>query len=545
MKVAFAQVNTTVGDIQGNLRRAQHAIREATQLGAGLVLLPELTLSGYPPQDLAERPAFLDANEEAVRELADSATGVAVVVGHLSRVCSPTGRRAANSASVLKDGRILARRDKTLLPNYDVFDEMRYFQPAQQNAPFDLDGVPVGLTICEDAWNDERFWPQRLYERDPVAELVRAGARLIVNIAASPYAAGRQALRRRMLGTMAGGHGVPVAYQNLVGGNDQLIFEGRSFFVDAAGQVASEAAAFREDLMIVDTEQARSPVPPPEPRMVEDVWRALILGLHDYCRKCGFRQVVFGMSGGVDSALTAAIAAEALGPRNVVALFMPSRVSSELSRTDAEAVASNLGVDFKVLPIDGIHRAFEGALAPVFAGTEPGIAEENVQARIRGNLVMAFANKFGVLPLATGNKSELAVGYCTLYGDMVGGLALIGDVPKTLVYELARYANRNGEVITRSVLEKAPTAELKPDQTDQDVLPPYEVLDAILNLYIEEVMEFSEIVQEGFDPELVRRVLKMVDRAEFKRRQAPITLRVTHKAFGPGRRLPVAQNWTR
>ncbi len=545
MKVAFAQVNTTVGDIQGNLRRAQHAVREAAARGADLVLLPELTLSGYPPQDLAERPAFLRANEEAVRELAACADGIAVIVGHLSRTSSPNGRRAANSASVLQNGSIVHRRDKMLLPNYDVFDEMRYFQPAEENAPFDLDGVPIGLTICEDAWNDERFWPQRLYERDPVAELVRAGARLIVNIAASPYAAGRQTLRRRMLGTMAGGHAVPVAYQNLVGGNDQLIFEGRSLFVDATGHVTAEAAAFCEDLMIVDTEQAGSPVPPAEPHTVEDVWRALVLGLHDYCRKCGFRQVVFGMSGGVDSALTAAIAAEALGPQNVIALFMPSRVSSQLSRTDAEAVARNLGVDFKVLPIDGVHRAFEAALAPVFEGTEPGIAEENVQARIRGNLVMAMANKFNILPLATGNKSELAVGYCTLYGDMVGGLALIGDVPKTLVYELARYANRNGEAITRSVLEKAPTAELKPDQTDQDVLPPYEVLDAILNLYIEEVMEFGEIVQEGFDPELVRRVLKMVDRAEFKRRQAPITLRVTHKAFGPGRRLPVAQNWTR
>jgi NAD+ synthase (glutamine-hydrolysing) len=545
MKVAFAQTNTTVGDIQGNLRRAQHAIREAVEREADLVLLPELALSGYPPQDLAERPAFLRANEAAVEELASFATRTAVVVGHLARASSATGRRATNSASVLKDGRVLQRRDKMLLPNYDVFDEMRHFQPAQSNEPFDLDGCPIGVTICEDAWNDERFWPQRLYERDPVAELVRAGARLIVNIAASPYAAGRQALRRRMLSATASGHGVPVAYLNLVGGNDQLIFEGRSLFVDAGGHVAAEAAAFREDMMVVDIEQAGSPVPPAEPKMVEDVWRALILGLHDYCRKCGFRQVVFGMSGGVDSALTAAIAAEALGPRNVITLFMPSRVSSELSRTDAEAVARNLGVDFRVIPINEIHRSFEGALAPAFEGTQPGTAEENVQARIRGDLVMALANKFNMLPLATGNKSELAVGYCTLYGDMVGGLAVIGDVPKTLVYELARYANRNGEVITRSVLEKAPTAELKPNQTDQDVLPPYEVLDAILNLYIEEVMEFGEIVQEGYDPQLVRRVLTMVDRAEYKRRQAPITLRVTHKAFGPGRRLPVAQNWTR
>jgi NAD+ synthetase len=545
MKIAFAQINTTVGDIQGNLRRAQHAVRDAAARGADLVLLPELTLSGYPPLDLAERPAFLRANEEAVRELAGAARGVTAVVGHLARATSQTGRRATNSASVLREGQVLHRRDKMLLPNYDVFDEMRYFQPAHSNEPFVIDGIPVGLTICEDAWNDEGFWPQRLYERDPVAELVAAGARLVLNIAASPYAAGRQDLRRRMLGALARGRGVPVAYLNLVGSNDQLIFEGRSLLIDAGGRIVAEAAAFREDMMVADTGQPAPPEPPAAPDPVEDVWRALVLGLHDYARKCGFRQAVFGMSGGVDSALTAAIAAEALGPRNVIAMFMPSRISSELSRVDAEAVARNLGVEFKIIPIDGIHRASEAALAPIFAGTQPNIAEENIQARIRGNIVMAYANKFGVLPLATGNKSELAVGYCTLYGDMVGGLAVIGDVPKTLIYQLARYVNRNGEVITRSVLEKAPTAELKPNQTDQDVLPPYDLLDAILNLYIEEVMEFNEIVAKGYDPQLVRRVLSMVDRAEFKRRQAPITLRVTHKAFGPGRRLPVAQNWTR
>jgi NAD+ synthetase len=403
----------------------------------------------------------------------------------------------------------------------------------------------VGITICEDAWNDRSFWPERLYERDPVEELVHAGANLIINIAASPYSTGRQGLRRRMLSALAAGHRVPVAYVNLVGGNDQLIFEGRSLLCDLHGGIAAEAAAFREDMPVLDVDLEAGAAPPPHPDVVEDVWRALILGLHDYARKCGFRRVVFGLSGGVDSALTAAIAADALGPRNVTALFLPSRVSSEQSRIDAEAVAANLGIDLHTIPIDAAHRAAERALSDVFEGTEPGTAEENVQARIRGNLVMAFANKFGALPLATGNKSELAVGYCTLYGDMVGGLAVIGDVPKTLVYRLARYANRNGEVIPRSVLEKAPSAELKPNQTDQDVLPPYEVLDAILNLYIEEEKEYGQIVEAGYAPELVRRVLSMVDRAEFKRRQAPITLRVTRKAFGPGRRLPVAQNWTR
>jgi len=545
MKIALAQINTTVGDIQGNVRRAEHAIREAARRGAHLVVMPELTLSGYPPMDLAERPAFLEACEQAVQELARGTRGIHAVVGHLAAAPTGAGRRAINCASVLHDGEVLCRRSKMLLPNYDVFDEVRYFQPAGSNKPVFLGGTPVGVTICEDAWNDRTFWPERLYERDPVEELVHAGAALILNIAASPYSTGQQGLRRRMLCALAARHRVPVAYVNLVGGNDQLIFEGRSLLCDAGGRIVAEAAAFSEDMLVVDAGQTASHSPPPDPDLVEDVWRALTLGLHDYARKCGFRRVVFGLSGGVDSALTAVIAAEALGPRNVTALFMPSRVSSEQSRIDAEAVAANLGIELHTIPIDGAHRAAEEALADVFSGTEPGTAEENVQARIRGTLVMAFANKFGALPLATGNKSELAVGYCTLYGDMVGGLAVIGDVPKTLVYRLARHANRNGEVIPRSVLEKAPSAELKPNQTDQDVLPPYEVLDAILNLYIEEEKEFAEIAEAGYEPELVRRVLSMVDRAEFKRRQAPITLRVTRKAFGPGRRLPVAQNWTR
>ena len=544
MRIALAQINTTVGDVTGNLRKATAAIAQAAARGAHVVVLPELTLSGYPPLDLVERPAFLEANARALAQAAQAARGIYAVIGHVAPAGAASGKRAANAASIVRDGAVLCRRDKTLLPTYDVFDEARFFQPAQSNDPVLLDGMPVGLTICEDAWNDRLFWKDRLYDQDPVERLADRGMKLLVNLAASPFSAGRQELRRAMLSATARRHGVPVVYANLVGGNDQLIFEGRSLALDAQGRIIAEGAAFREDLLLVETDQQGSEEPPAMAE-VEEIWLALTLGLADYARKCGFRKAVLGLSGGVDSALTAAIAAAALGPENVAALFMPTVFSSERSRNDAEAVARNLGIEFRCIPIEDLRCCAERALEPVFARTERGVAEENIQARIRGALLMAFANKFGHLPLATGNKSELAVGYCTLYGDMVGGLAVIGDVPKTTVYLLARYVNRERELIPRSVLERAPTAELKPNQTDQDVLPPYEVLDAILNLYVEQNREADEIVREGFDPETVRKVLLMVDRAEFKRRQAPIALRVTTKAFGPGRTLPVAQNWPR
>jgi NAD+ synthetase len=544
MKIALAQINPIVGDVAGNTRLAADAVRRAAGLGAELVLLPELALSGYPPMDLAERRQFLLANERAVEEVAGAARGLYAVVGHLARVEGPGGKPAANAASVVRDGQVLARRDKTLLPSYDVFDESRYFRPAAANEPVQVGPLSVGVTICEDAWNDEQFWPARLYERDPVADLAARGVDLIVNIAASPFAAGKQGLRRSMLGALARRHGVPLAYVNLVGGNDQLVFPGRSAFFDAAGRIVGEGASFQEDLVIVDGD-AVGPARPPECDAIEEVWRALRLGLRDYARKCGFTSAVLALSGGVDSALTAAIAADALGPENVMTVFMPTAFSSQQSRTDAEQVAENLGVKLTIVPIEDLRTGTEAALAPLFAGTERGVAEENVQARIRGSVVMAYANKFGSLPLATGNKSELAVGYCTLYGDMVGGLAVIGDVPKTMVYRLCQYANRDAEVIPRSVMEKPPSAELKPDQTDQDVLPPYELLDAILERYVEQNQEADEIIAAGFDAATVARVLGMVDRAEFKRRQAPMTLRVTSRAFGFGRRLPIAQRWQR
>jgi len=545
MKVALAQVNPTVGDLPGNVAAAADAIRRAARNGAGLVLLPELVLSGYPPQDLAERPAFIQANEQAVRDLAAAARGIYAVVGHIGAARGQTSRPAANSASLLRDGEVLARRDKMLLPTYDVFDEARYFEPAAANHPLLVGDLAVGLTICEDAWNDAGFWPRPRYDRDPVEELAAEGVAALVNISASPFAAGKHALRRSLLGATARRHGVPLFYVNLVGGNDQLVFDGRSLALDAGGRLIAQAAAFEEDLVLVELDQPGSDEPPPDVEPIEEVWRALVLGLRDYARKCGFRKAVLALSGGVDSALTAAIAAEALGPQNVAAIFMPTRFSSERSRADAEAVAANLGVELTCVSIEELRVAVQDTLAPSFAGTEPGVAEENVQARLRGSLVMAYANKFGLLPLATGNKSELAVGYCTLYGDMVGGLAVIGDVPKIMVYELCRYANRDREIIPQSVLTKPPSAELKPNQTDQDVLPPYDVLDPILNLYVEENLELDEIVAQGFDAEIVRRVLSMVDRAEFKRRQAPMALRVTGKAFGPGRRLPIAQRWRR
>ncbi|MFO7955839.1 MAG: NAD+ synthase [Candidatus Brocadiia bacterium] len=545
MKIALAQLNMTVGDVDGNVRRAREALREAVRQDADIVVLPELALSGYPPQDLAERPAFLQANEEAVAQLADATDGICCVVGHLGRPDSRAGRPAANRASVLCDGRVVTTRDKTLLPTYDVFDEARYFEPADENGPVEVRGGRIGLTICEDAWNDAEFWPHQRYPHDPVEDLSRAGVDFLINIAASPFSAGKQQFRRAMLSTTARRHGLPLFYVSLVGGNDQLIFDGRSLAIDARGRIVAEAVAFREDMLIVESDAEGSTEAPPEPGETEEVWQALLLGLSDYARKCGFSEAVLALSGGVDSALTAALAARALGEENVTALFLPSRFSSEASARDARAVARILGIEFHNLSIEDLRQCADSTLEPVFAGTEPGVAEENIQARLRGMLVMAYANKFGCLPLATGNKSELAVGYCTLYGDMVGGLAVIGDVPKTTVYELARYANRDVEVIPESILTKPPSAELKEDQTDQDVLPPYHVLDPILQLYVEENLEFDEIVEEGHDPETVRSVLRMVDRAEFKRRQAPITLRVTHKAFGLGRRLPVAQNWPR
>jgi len=544
VKIALAQINTTVGDTEANAQRAAEAVRRAAEAGAELVVLPELTLSGYPPLDLVERAAFIEANERALQQVADAARGIWAVVGHVGAAGAQAGRPAANSASVVRDGQVLHRRDKMLLPTYDVFDESRYFEPGQGNAPVTLGQTVVGVTICEDVWNDRFFWRRRLYGQDPVEALAAAGVELVLNLSSSPFSMGKQQVRRTMLAAMARRYSLPFVYVNLVGGNDQLIFEGRSLAVDAGGRLIAEAAAFAEDLVVIDT-AGDGAAQTPEPNDLEDVWQALKLGVADYARKCGFRQAVLALSGGIDSALTAAVAAAALGPQNVTALYMPTVYSSDRSARDAEAVAQNLGIGLHRVEIEAMRRVALETLDPLFRGTEPGVAEENIQARIRGALVMAYANKFGHLPLATGNKSELAVGYCTLYGDMVGGLAVIGDLPKTLVYDLARHVNRQQQVIPQSVLDRPPTAELKPDQTDQDVLPPYETLDAILNLYVEQGQESDDIVAAGHDAETVRQVLAMVDRAEFKRRQAPLALRVTGRAFGHGRRLPIAQRWRR
>ncbi|MFO8008588.1 MAG: NAD+ synthase [Candidatus Brocadiia bacterium] len=546
MQIALAQINTTVGDIEGNTRRCVRAVNDALSRGADLILLPELALCGYPPQDLAERSAFIAANMDALDRVAEASRGGATLVGHLAPAQSSPGKRVANAASLVQDGHVMARQDKVLLPTYDVFDEARHFQPGGPPEPVTVGGLQVGLSICEDAWNDPNFWPEpRRYARDPVQELVDAGADLIVNISASPLSAGKQEFRRTMLGASAARHGVPLFAVNLVGGNDQLIFDGRSLALDREGNVIAEGAAFQEDLLVLESDAVGQDTAPSLPEAPEEIWEALNLGLRDYARKCGFEKAVLALSGGIDSSVTAALAASALGPHNVTALFLPSRFSSEISRRDAEALARSLGIKHHSISIEQMRTLFEESLAPFFEGTKRGVAEENIQARLRGTLVMAFSNKFGLLPLATGNKSELAVGYCTLYGDMVGGLAVIGDVPKTTVYELARYVNRDGEVIPDSVLTRPPSAELKPDQTDQDTLPPYEQLDPILSMYIEGNCGLEEIVRRGHDPETVQRVLAMVDKAEFKRRQAPITLRVTQKAFGVGRRLPVAQNWSR
>jgi NAD+ synthetase len=545
VRLALAQINTTIGDLSGNVDRAARALSEAASRGADLVVLPELTLSGYPPLDLVDRTAFVRANTEALERLAREAPAQPAVVGFVGQSDHDTGKAATNAAAVLVGGRIVAVRTKTLLPTYDVFDESRHFQPAAANEPVDIAGLPVGITICEDMWNDRLFWPRPLYGVDPVEGLAAAGAKLLLNLSASPFSAGKQGFRREMLAATARRHGVPLGYVNLVGGNDQLIFDGRSLVFDAEGRILAEGKAFEEDIVVVGLDAPPLDPPAALPDDISDIRTALELGLRDYVRKCGLSRVVFGLSGGIDSALTAALAASALGPANVTAIYMPSTFSSDLSGEDASRLAGNLGIDFHIVPIERMRASAEGSLEPLFMGTEPGVAEENIQARLRGMIVMAYANKHGCLPLATGNKSELAVGYCTLYGDMVGGLAVIGDLPKTTVYRLAEHFNKDSEIIPRSTVERAPSAELKLNQTDQDILPPYDVLDGILNLYIEKNCDLDEIVAAGYEPETVREVLRMVDRAEFKRRQAPITLRVTGKAFGSGRRLPVAQRWPR
>ncbi|MBD3368609.1 MAG: NAD+ synthase [Candidatus Eisenbacteria bacterium] len=545
MRIALAQLNATVGDFDGNLERAVRALDDVRDASPDLVVFPELFLTGYPPRDLLERSAFLDRTEEALdgfRELSRRLPGTALLVGTVLRNEAPVGKGLLNAAVLVKDGSVVGSAAKTLLPMYDVFDEARYFDRADTIAPLRLDGTAVGVTICEDAWTAPDLWPRRIYEREPVAELADAGAELLVNIAASPFYVGKDVVRHRLFADHARERGVPFVVVNLVGGNDELIFDGRSMCFAADGRLLASLPAFEEAVAVVDTTSSGTVDFVPENRP-EAVRRALVMGVRDYVRKCGFERVLIGLSGGIDSAVVAAIAVEALEPGNVLGVTMPSPYSSEGSVTDSRELARNLGIECREVAISEIYDAYRSTLSSNLPEDRVSVAEENIQARIRGNILMALSNRSGGLVLSTGNKSELAVGYCTLYGDMTGGLAVLSDVPKTMVYELATHMNAEHTVIPEAILTKPPSAELKPGQVDSDTLPPYDVLDRILDRYVDRGATFEQIVSEGLDEDDVRWVIRNVNANEYKRRQAAPGLKVTTKAFGMGRRMPIAARY--
>jgi NAD+ synthase (glutamine-hydrolysing) len=547
MRIALLQINPTVGDLSGNARLVADALREAGARGADLAVTPELALVGYLPRDLLLNPSFVRDSWDALAALArETADLPPVLVGLPEPNPSDEGRPLFNSAVLLRAGKPDQRFRKALLPTYDVFDEDRYFEPFHGPQVLELGDRRVGISICEDIWNDRDFWKRRRYHHDPIAELVRAGADVIVNSSASPFTAGKHARREEMLGSMAQKHSVPVAYVNQYGGNDDLVFDGRSCAFDAKGAVFARGRSFDADVVICDFAAARPIAPASDLDVESEIWRALVLGTRDYVRKCGFTRAVLGLSGGIDSALTAAVAAEALGAANVLGVLMPSPYSSRGSVDDARELAANLGIDTLTLPIEGAMRAYAGTLREPFAIRPCPVAEENIQARIRGTLLMALSNQRGALLLSTGNKSELSVGYCTLYGDMSGGLAVIADVPKTMVYRVARWRNEAAgrPIVPESSLTKAPSAELRPNQTDQDSLPPYDILDDILQRHIERHQPADEIAAAGFDPATVARVLQLVRSAEFKRKQAAPGLKVTDRAFGTGWRMPIAAKLT-
>jgi NAD+ synthase (glutamine-hydrolysing) len=541
VKIALGQINPTVGDFAGNAAKIIEFSHRAQAEGAGLILFPELSVCGYPPRDLVERASFVQHNRESLDRIADETRGIAVICGLVTPAHAESGKSVMNSAALLKDGKTAFLQSKMLLPTYDVFDEMRNFAPAKSQVLFPFCGKQMALTICEDAWNDKHFWNKRLYTFDPVEALVHAGGNFLLNISASPFWLGKRELRRDMLATIARSYKVPVAMVNQVGGNDSLVFDGSSLVFNPAGEVIAQGKSFEEDIVYFDSDQLTGEIHNQIEGEEASAYSALVLGTRDYVRKCGFRQVIVGLSGGIDSALTAAIATDALGAENVIGVGMPGPYSSTGSIDDARSLARNLGIRFELLCIGDIFESYKKTLAKVFAGRKEDETEENIQSRARGTLLMALSNKFGAIVLSTGNKSELGVGYCTLYGDMVGGLAVISDVPKTMVYRLSHYVNSRRPVIPQASLEKPPSAELRPGQMDSDTLPPYEVLDAILEDYVEESHTADQIAADrGFDVSLVRRVIRMVERSEYKRQQAAPGLKISAKAFGYGRRFPIA-----
>jgi NAD+ synthetase len=546
LKIGLLQLNSTVGDFTANRQRLLAGCEKARARGAELVIAPELFLCGYPPRDLLLRADFVQASLAALAETAQGIGPIPLCVGCVGENSERPGRALRNSAAVLQNGKIIWRTHKSLLPTYDVFDEDRYFEPAKSIAPFEFNGRKLGITLCEDIWNDEDFWPERLYRRDPIKELIAQGAEIILNLSASPWHDGKERTRLAMLQRVARDERVPLAQVNLVGANDELIFDGHSVALDARGEVIALGKGFAEDVLVVDLDESGK-------RKVESgnefpareqlLFAALSLGIRDYVHKCGFKSVIVGLSGGIDSALVAVLAAEALGPDRVLGVSMPARYSSEGSLSDAGALAKNLGIHYEVLPIEPVFQSVEKQLAKAFAGTQPNEAEENVQSRLRGVTLMALSNKFGALVLTTGNKSEMAVGYCTLYGDMCGALAVIADVFKTDIYKLARWLNRERLIIPEASITKPPSAELRPNQTDQDSLPPYEMLDQILDAYVVKNFSREEIIRRGFDAAVVNDVINKVTFSEYKRRQAAPGLKVSPRAFGMGRRIPIAQKF--
>jgi NAD+ synthetase len=542
VKIALAQINPTVGDFTGNLDKIVAASGRAAALGARLTVFSELAICGYPPADFLEKPSFLARCRTAVDELAAATKDLptAVLAGVALPAGPDSGKPAVNAAVLLDKGELLLEQHKRLLPFYDVFDEQRYFSAARPQRVVELDGVRLAVTICEDAWNDKNFWSRRLYAIDPMEELMRHKPEVHINLSSSPFWHAKRATRRQMLAAIARRDGIPVLMCNQVGGNDSLIFDGSSLALNARGELIAQAASFKEDLVLLDPYDAPE-IPVPEEDSTAAAYYALVLGTRDYVRKCGFKKVLVGLSGGIDSALVAAIARDALGAENVLAIGMPSQYSSSGSIDDSRHLAANLGIRYETIAISGLFAQFTQALGPLFAGTKPDTTEENIQSRIRGDLLMALSNKFSALVLTTGNKSEMAVGYCTLYGDMVGALAVIGDLVKTRVYAVCRWLNRDGEVIPAAILDKPPSAELRPDQKDTDSLPPYEVLDPILEGYVERYETPEQIARaNGFAPELVQQVVRLVERSEYKRQQAAPVLKVTSKSFGMGRRFPIA-----
>jgi NAD+ synthase (glutamine-hydrolysing) len=546
MRVALGQINATVGDLTGNVARMVDFARRADDAAAELIVFPELSVTGYPPRDLVEKPSFRARSEAALQDLAarTASLKIAIVAGYVGASESETGKCATNNAAVLRGGNVVFRQTKALLPTYDVFDEDRNFVPAAKQSIYPLLGKNLAVAICEDAWNDKQFWKHRLYSRDPVAELVGLGGNLLVNINASPFNLGKRALRREMLAAQARRHRVPVVWVNQVGGNDQLVFDGSSFAMDSQGHAIAEAASFEEDLIYADLATGSGDRRASLPDECEAVYQALVVGTRDYVRKCGFSKVLIGLSGGIDSSLTAAVAVEALGAASVTGVSMPGPFSSEGSITDAREMAKNLGIRFETAPITAAYDVMQDGMEKLVG--RHGIMEENLQSRLRGVTMMALSNQSGAMVLTTGNKSEIAVGYCTLYGDMCGGLAVISDVPKTMVYSLSRVANRRLRgAIPESVFEKAPSAELRADQKDSDSLPEYDVLDGILRLYVEEYKTPRQIADAlGISFDLAASIAMKVDRNEYKRQQAAPGLKVTSKAFGIGRRFPIAQRYT-